>query len=59
MSAAPFLRTPGASFAGLVDFPFEPHYLDVDGGRMHYVDEGRSDGPVALMIHGMPTCTGR
>ncbi|MEQ8983512.1 MAG: alpha/beta fold hydrolase [Deltaproteobacteria bacterium] len=33
--------------------PFEPHYLDVDGGRMHYVDEG--EGPVMLMLHGNPT----
>ena len=57
MSAArvPFVRTPDANFEGLVDFPFEPHYFDVDGLRMHYVDEGPADGPVALMVHGMPT----
>ena len=52
---APFVRTPDANFDDLVDFPFEPHYLDIDGLRMHYVDEGPPDGPVALMIHGMPT----
>ena len=51
----PFLRTPDANFDVLVDFPFEPHYLDIDGLRMHYVDEGPPDGPVALMVHGMPT----
>lgn len=51
----PFVRTPDTSFDGLVDFPFEPHYLDVEGLRMHYVDERPADGPVALMIHGMPT----
>jgi haloalkane dehalogenase len=51
----PFVRTPDASFDDLVDFPFEPHYLDVDGLRMHYVDEGPADGPVALLLHGMPT----
>ncbi len=34
-------------------FPFEPHYLDVDGARMHYVDEGA--GPALLMLHGNPT----
>ena len=51
----PFLRTPDANFEGLVDFPFEPHYLDIGGLRMHYVDEGPADGPVALMVHGMPT----
>ncbi|HWV56925.1 MAG TPA: alpha/beta fold hydrolase [Longimicrobiales bacterium] len=34
-------------------YPFEPHFVDVDGGRMHYVDEG--EGPVVLMVHGTPT----
>jgi len=34
-------------------YPFEPHFLDVDGGRIHYVDEG--EGPVVLMVHGTPT----
>jgi haloalkane dehalogenase len=29
--------------------------IDVDGLRMHYVDEGPAGGPVALMVHGMPT----
>ena len=34
-------------------YPFTGHYLDVEGGRMHYVDEG--SGPVILMVHGTPT----
>ncbi len=51
----PFVRTPDENFADLVDFPYEPHYLDVDGLRMHYLDEGPADAPVALMLHGMPT----
>lgn len=34
-------------------FPFESRYLDVDGARVHYVDEG--DGPPLLMLHGNPT----
>ena len=29
------------------DFPFEPHWLDQDGLRMHYLDEGEGD-PVLL-----------
>jgi haloalkane dehalogenase len=49
----PFVRTPDENFKALA--PFEPHYLDIGGLRMHYIDEGRSDGPVALMLHGMPT----
>ncbi|HZW02642.1 MAG TPA: alpha/beta fold hydrolase [Anaerolineaceae bacterium] len=34
-------------------YPFAPHYLDVDGGRMHYVDEGQ--GRPVVMVHGTPT----
>lgn len=34
-------------------YPFAPHYLDVDGGRMHYVDEGA--GEPILFVHGTPS----
>lgn len=34
-------------------YPFEPHYHDLGGIRMHYLDEG--DGPIVLMVHGNPT----
>ena len=51
----PFIRTPDENFAGLADFSFEPHYADIEGLRMHYIDEGPHDGPVALLLHGMPT----
>jgi haloalkane dehalogenase len=44
-------RTPEARFDGLL--PFEPHYLDQDGLRMHYLDEG--DGDAVLCLHGEPT----
>ena len=37
-------RTPDERFENLKDFPFEPHYLEVDSQlgklRMHYVDVG-------------------
>jgi len=34
-------------------YPFTSHYVDIDGHRMHYLDEG--DGPTVLMLHGNPT----
>jgi haloalkane dehalogenase len=46
-------RTPDRRFDGLPDFDFEPHYLDQDGLRMHYLDEG--DGDPVLFLHGEPT----
>ena len=35
------------------EFPFESHYLEVMGSRMHYIDEG--DGDPVLFLHGNPT----
>ena len=48
-------RTPEARFAELEDFPFEPHYIEIDGLRMHYVDEGPGDAGTFLLLHGEPT----
>ena len=52
-TAEPLYRTPDDRFVGLPDYPFEPHYVEQDRLRMHYVDEGRGD-PV-LLFHGEPT----
>jgi len=46
-------RTPDERFAGLPGYAFEPHYLEHDGLRMHYVDEGA--GEPVLLLHGEPT----
>lgn len=35
------------------DFPYQPHFVEVLGSRMHYVDEGQGD-PI-LFLHGNPT----
>lgn len=50
-----FLRSPESAFEGLTNYPFAPHWFEVEGLRMHYVDVGPRDGPVALLTHGMPT----
>jgi haloalkane dehalogenase len=34
-------------------YPFESHYAEVAGARVHYVDEG--SGPPLLLLHGNPT----
>src|SRR3954447_1091230 len=54
------LRTPDDQFKDLPGYPFEPHYADVPDGeggslRVHYVDEGPSDAPPVLMMHGEPS----
>jgi haloalkane dehalogenase len=46
-------RTPDERFRNLIDYPFEPRYVEQDGLRMHYVEEGGGD-PV-LLLHGEPT----
>jgi haloalkane dehalogenase len=46
-------RTPDERFSGLPDYDFEPHYVDVDGVRLHYLDEGEGD-PI-VCFHGEPT----
>ncbi len=35
------------------EFDFEPHYVEVLGSKMHYIDEG--DGDPILFLHGNPT----
>lgn len=47
------LRTPDEAFAQLPDYPFEPHYFDWDGIRLHFLDEG--SGPPVVLFHGEPT----
>ena len=47
------LRTPDERFAGLPGWPFSPRYVEVDGLRMHYVDEGK--GQPVLLLHGEPS----
>ncbi len=49
------IRTPEDRFKNLSNYPFSANYLEVDGIRMHYVDEGPKDGRVILMMHGEPS----
>lgn len=49
------LRTPDDRFTNLPDYLFAPHYVEVDGVRIHYVDEGSQDAQPVLMLHGEPS----
>ena len=50
------LRTPDERFADLPGYPFAPHYRTFEGGlRLHHLDEGAPEAPVALCLHGQPT----
>jgi haloalkane dehalogenase len=54
------LRTPDERFANLPDFPFEPHYAEIDDGeggvlRVHCLDEGPRDAAPVLLLHGEPS----
>lgn len=37
------------------EYPFESRWLDLDGVRMHYIDEGPRDAEPILCVHGNPT----
>jgi len=53
-SGIEFVRTPEEQFENLPGYNFEPNYVEIDGLRMHYLDEGPKDGQVILMLHGQP-----
>ena len=49
------LKTPEDRFLDLPDYPFAPNYAEIEGLRMHYVNEGPVDGDVVLLLHGEPS----
>lgn len=46
-------RTPESRFEGLEGYSFEPNYAEIDGLRLHYLDEGAGDPFVCF--HGEPS----
>ncbi|MGF1754131.1 haloalkane dehalogenase [Vibrio makurazakiensis] len=49
------IRTPDSQFNDLVDYPFSAHYLEIDGMRMHYLDEGSEHSKTIFLFHGQPS----
>ena len=48
-----YVRTPDEQFNDLTGYSFEPKYLEYNGLRQHYIDEG--SGEVILCLHGEPS----
>ncbi|MFP3948484.1 MAG: alpha/beta fold hydrolase [Longimicrobiales bacterium] len=48
-------RTPDSRFENLEGYPFEANYIEINGLRMHYVDEGFAQEGTMLLLHGEPT----
>ncbi len=44
------LRTPNHHFNNLADFQYSPQYVNINGMRIHYIDEGQ--GNPVLCLHG-------
>ncbi|MEM9729340.1 MAG: haloalkane dehalogenase [Myxococcota bacterium] len=50
-----FVRTPDSCFDDIDDFPYEPKYVEIDGLRQAYFDEGPADADPVLLLHGQPS----
>lgn len=37
------------------EYPFQQHYLNINNLRLHYLDEGDSNAPPVIMLHGNPS----
>jgi haloalkane dehalogenase len=49
------IRTPDERFTALPDYAFAANYADIEGMRMHYVDQGPRGAEPILMLHGEPS----
>jgi haloalkane dehalogenase len=54
------IRRPDERFADLPDFPFDPHFVEVDDGfggalRVRHLEEGSGAADPVLLMHGEPT----
>lgn len=50
------IRTPESAFQNLVDYPFTPNYMTLNGGvQLHFVDEGKTNKKTLFLFHGQPS----
>jgi len=51
-----FVRVPDSYFEDLPDWPYEAKYVEIDGLRQAYIDEGTGEsGETVLLLHGQPS----
>ncbi len=50
-----YYRVEESHFKNLYEYPFLSHYIDIEGLRVHYLDEGPEDSKPVLLLHGVPT----
>ena len=50
-----YIRTPDERFENLPGYKFSPHYIEINGLRLHYVDEGDRNAKPVLLMHGEPS----
>lgn len=50
-----FVRTPDVYFDDLPDWPYSAKYVEIDGLRQAYAEDGPADGEVVLLLHGQPS----
>ena len=49
------LRTPGKRFANIPDYPYSPHYTEINGLRIHHISSGEQTSEPVLLLHGEPS----
>ncbi len=52
---AEVFRTPDERFQNLPGYGFAPNYVEIDGLRLHYLDEGPKTGVPIVCFHGEPS----
>ena len=50
-----FVRTPESCFKGIPDFSYKPKYVEIDGMRQAYVEDGPANADPVLLLHGQPS----
>jgi haloalkane dehalogenase len=50
-----FYRTPDACFEDLPGWNYDAKYVEIDGLRQAYIDEGPADAAPILLLHGQPS----